>query len=353
MRTLIFALAVMLFLPGFLLGPRPGGGTGRQYVAIGDSITYGQFASPLTDGYVYLIAGDNNFSLTNRGIPSEYTCQAGNDEVFPFYAPLSTDTTVFSILLGTNDAAFEGVGPNEALYENCLTAEAAWLSIPNTSKVYAQAATITGRWAADNTDFLSGIAEKIPSAGSTGSTLSFTITTRGGALYIWYTYNFSGTAAFSYAVDGGGPTTVTPTCSFFCAQPNTGIVRITGLSNASHTVLITDTVGQPIVIAGVGTVPANVTSPACCRVLVGGVLQQESDTQSAATAAYNTDSLGVSAALVSDGLDVAGVIVRSPGTSNPPTPNFVCITSTCMFNQYHPNNLGHRDLANSFESFGF
>ena len=110
--------------------------------------------------------------------------------MFPFYAPLSTDTTLFTILLGTNDAAFEGVGPNEALYENCLTAEATWLSIPNTSKVYAQAATKTGRWAADNTDFVTGIAEKIPSAGSTGSTLSFPITVRGGAIYIWYTYNF-------------------------------------------------------------------------------------------------------------------------------------------------------------------
>ena len=35
-------------------------GTVRNYVAIGDSITYGQFASPLTDGYAYLIASDNN-----------------------------------------------------------------------------------------------------------------------------------------------------------------------------------------------------------------------------------------------------------------------------------------------------
>jgi hypothetical protein len=233
-------------------------------------------------------------------------------------------------------------------------AAASWLAIPNTNKVYAQAATVTGSWTPDNTDWVTGIAESV-GTGSPGSTLKFSsVPVTGRVLYIWYEFPVGGAATFTYKIDGGSPTTVS-----YNGTSITGVVRVSGLTNTTHSVVITDTAGLPEAIAAVGTVPPSVfvgnatgASPNCCRTLIGGVLQQEGDAMSAVTAAYNADALSVARTLKTDGVNIAGVIVRDPGFNKGPTPNSVCDTSTCMFDTYNPNNLGHRYLANAFESSG-
>jgi hypothetical protein len=345
--TLFLALALLLAgapVDAVLIGG--GAPATRDYVGIGDSITLGTGASPTSDAFAYLIASDNSFTLTDRGITGTQTCPASQSEIFPFYAPVSTDTTLYTILLGTNDAINNPLGSHEVAFELCLEAQASWLSIPNTSKVYAQTAVVSGTWTPDNTDWVTGIAEAVPT-GASGSTLTFpSVTVRNGTLYIWYTY-LAGGASFSYVIDGGSPTIVS-----YNGTSVTGVARITGLTNVGHSVVITDTGGKAESIGAVGTVPASIGPGICCRVLVGGVLQQEGDAMSSVTAGYNADALSVASTLNGDGLNVSGVIVRDPGTVNPPTPNSVCDTATCMFDIYHPNNTGHRYLANAFESTG-
>jgi hypothetical protein len=325
-----------------------------KYVAIGDDITLGTGASPTSDAFPYLIASDNGIPLTDLGVTGIQACGAVQSQVYPNYAPLSTDTALYTILLGLNDAINNPVGPHETAFKLCLETAASWLAIPNTNKVYAQTATVTGTWAPYNTGWVSGIAEAV-GTGSPGSTLTFSsVPVPGGVLYIWYEFPGGTAATFTYAIDGGATTTVS-----YNGTSITGVVRVTGLTNTTHSVVITDTAGLPEAIAAVGTVPPLVlvgnaagASPNCCRTLIGGVLQQEGEAMSAVTAAYNADALSVASTLKGDGLNVAGVIVRDPGFAKGPTPNSVCDTSTCMFNTYTPNNTGHRYLANAFESSG-
>jgi hypothetical protein len=325
-----------------------------KYVAIGDSITLGTGASPTSNAFPYLIASDNGIPLTDLGVTGVQACGAFQSQVYPNYAPLYTDTALYTILLGGNDAINNPVGPHETAFKLCLMAAASWLAIPNTNKVYAQAATVTGTWTPDNTDWVTGIAESV-GTGSPGSTLTFSsVPVTRGVLYIWYAFPAGGAATFTYKIDGGSSKTVS-----YNGTSITGVVRVTGLTNTTHSVVITDIAGLPEAIAAVGTVPPPVfvgnatgASPNCCRTLIGGVLQQEGDAMSAVTAAYNADALSVASTLKTDGLNIAGVIVRDSGFNKGPTPNSVCDTSTCMFDTYNPNKLGHRYLANAFEYSG-
>jgi lysophospholipase L1-like esterase len=65
----------------------------------------------------------------------------------------------------------------------------------------------------------------------TGKTATFT-SARNGTVATVYYFNNSGT--FTVTIDGGSPVTVTPT-----GAQSTGTYQVTGLSNATHTVLIT------------------------------------------------------------------------------------------------------------------
>ena len=71
-----------------------------------------------------------------------------------------------------------------------------------------------------------------------------------------------------------------------------------------------------------------------------GVTKQRQDGNSAATAQYNSDALTVVNTLAGDGLKVVFVPVR----------NFVNGLPSQMFDQLHPNDLGHSLIRDAFES---
>jgi len=76
-----------------------------------------------------------------------------------------------------------------------------------------------------------------------GSTLTLTLVTTGRPIYLWYRMKDSDGGTFTYALDGGATTTITTAPTTTISTQNggvtgRGVVRITGVSAASHTIRI-------------------------------------------------------------------------------------------------------------------
>lgn len=307
------------------------------YNAFGDSITAGTGGSPW---YVAAIASDTGATTTNRGLSGYYAFNMASDEIFPYENPTEKNETLYTILIGTNDANNKGLGTWEGIYKNCLQASAAWLAIPATSKVFGQDAgnTTSGSWANDDT-YQTGIGFK---STTNASTLSIPITTYGGPLYLWYRTIDGDAGVFTVQIDGDTARSVNGFTTPASGGNSIGILRMPNIAAGSHAVLVTVTsstnASNIVSILAVGTVPQN-RDYKCPKVFVGGVIRQASDANAATTAGYNADALVTISQLTADGLPVYFVDVRKFVNS-----------STDMNDALHPNSIGHSHLRDAFES---
>jgi hypothetical protein len=289
-----------------------------------------------------LLTVDEGAVLTNNSFPGDQVCDM-SIRVFAGDSPGPTKNPIYTTLVGTNDADAKGVGSYESVYNTCLKASLAWLSIPSTYKTFAQNCSVTGTWSNDGS-YISGVARSSTTA---ASTMTCPITTYGGPIYLFYKMFDTPIFNFSYTVDGGSPNTVSSQSSPPIATQSGNIirqayVRIGSLAAGSHTIVITLPSSNPgISTAGIAT-PAPNTYWGSPTVFAGGVLRQLNDVKSAATAEYDADTQADVAALVADGLRDFFVPVR----------NYVCDTLTCMYNGdglgLHPNNTGHDQLRQAF-----
>jgi hypothetical protein len=154
--------------------------------------------------------------------------------------------------------------------------------------------------------------------------------------------------SFTYALDGGPAATImtSPTPTISTQNGGTtgrGVVRLADVSAGLHTISITVTsatsASNSVSIGGIGTG----SSPAdkdISSVYVGGVTKQRLDGNGAATARYNSDALAVVNTLAGDGLKAFFVPVR----------NFIDGQPSQMFDQLHPNDVGHGLPRDAFES---
>jgi hypothetical protein len=252
------------------------------YVAYGDSITF-EFDGPAnpSNGYAYLIGETLGVPVQNHGHNSRQTGDL-EAEIYSIGCPSGS---LCSSALGTNDVTFWANNSNSiANYTDEKMAELAYLAIPATAKQTAQGGaqgsastcTYTGTW---NTTTLSGwtnfsnaatatnTVEK--RASSNGATVTCTVT--GTTIYIGNTMQDGDTATASYTVDGGSSVSIPSvgTGGATIATDPSGIfygphlTRITGLSNTSHTVVITVATSSTSNyfnfdwIAGISGLPAN------------------------------------------------------------------------------------------------
>jgi len=121
------------------------------------------------------------------------------------------------------------------------------------------------------------------------------------------------------------------------------VLRFTGVSAGSHTISINVTsptsANNSVSIGGIGT-PGASSDKNISPVYEGGVTKQREDGNSAATAQYNSDALTVVNTLAADGLKVFFVPVR----------NYIDGLPSQMYDQLHPNDLGHGLIRNAFET---
>jgi len=101
---------------------------------------------------------------------------------------------------GDNDANVKGTGSYEAIFNLCTLANLSWLAIPASYEMYSTAATATGTWVTDA--FPQGGIGRTST--TNGSTLTYSLTTTGGTIYIWYKAFDSNAGTFTYNIDGSG-----------------------------------------------------------------------------------------------------------------------------------------------------
>jgi lysophospholipase L1-like esterase len=314
------------------------------YHAFGDSITFGIGASMTSDRYVSLIAKDKALTLTDLGISGSQACDVADTQILPNENPGITSAAMYTEMVGINDADVKGTGAYEANYINCLTAGLSWLGIPSSHKTFAKNGSISGAWSNDGS-WPDGVGLF---STTTGSTLSLTLVTSGRPIYLWYRMQDSNGGSFTYALDGGPVTTVTTASTPTISTQNggttgRGVVRLPRAEAGAHTVTISVTSStspkNSVSIGAIGT-PSAPSDKDLSYVYQAGVTKQRQDGNSAATAQYNSDALSIVNLLADDGLKVFFVPVR----------NFIDGLPSQMFDQLHPNDLGHSLIRNAFES---
>lgn len=316
-----------------------------DYVAFGDSITAGKWATAEADKYVSLIAAAKGWSYTNKGVNgSRVTDSTFLDAI---YATTVGYGDVFTSMIGVNNARLDGSDVTLAnSFMGAHMATTAWLAIPDAYKIRASAATKTGTWT-NNTGVYGGMNYY---STTNGSTIKAKI--KGTVAYLGVDINPSKTGTFSVSIDGvvvGVYNTAvnTPT------RDDSGtygayLLRFPGLDYGEHevTVTVTSATGANNTVyvdwfGGNGFINES-TGP---NVYVGNVLRATdsfyavgSPHSDAAVALYNTRVSNSVNSLAQDGLNV--VLVDVVSSQN---------RSTMMdADGLHPNDLGHETIANEF-----
>lgn len=205
--------------------------------AIGDSLTYGMYASPLTLGYAYVFAASKGWTLNNISFPGR---QIGDMFEQAFVLSISKDEKYF-VQLASNDTSrdlLETTTWKRLVFAKNVSALAAFLGIPENMKIRAQdvgRVTYSGTWGASG--LYGGFWGRYTSENGAKATFSI----EGNILYLSYLIDDGATGGqIEIRVDGALKATVN--CFGGYGNENTGVTysqglaRIVGLGLSSHTV---------------------------------------------------------------------------------------------------------------------
>jgi hypothetical protein len=155
--------------------------------------------------------------------------------------------------------------------------------------------------------------------------------------------NSGGGSGFSRVINSISTATTPAIATQNSGVNGVGLIRIPAPASGSHTVTFavtsTTNASNTVDILGVGTPSPLPTIWQNPTIYVGGVLRQQNDTASAATAAYDQGAQADVLAMQADGINAIYV----------PSRNYVNST-TDMANGLHPNNTGHLHLAEAYEA---
>jgi hypothetical protein len=248
-------------------------------------------------------------------------------------------------LTGLNDMRNYGTNAiGQQQYQDTLYALASYLTVAQSSKVLASASTTVGSWTTSAVYTNMGL-----STSTGGDTLTATVT--GTVLYIVSVESASG-GSFTITVDGASKGTFS-TKRWALNGGNgttTGLyrVRIGGLSNTAHVVVVTAVGDGPIDVQWLGGLPG-VSNTAWPKLWLGNCLHMStagygsggagwingSDT---AVGQFNAVIAQVSTDLALDGLNIYPV--DASAVFNPLTDVFT--------DNVHPNDFGHAKIAEAF-----
>ncbi len=353
-----------------------GYGTGNYAYAgvneFGDSITAGNGATVTANGYANLMGplfgGGTNYGFAGDRAEDEANVVLANTNPHYYDSPAATS------LIGTNNFTYCGnTAQCLSNFYKATIASYSWLAIPNEYKIIFGTNTAsvsnTGTWITAS-NFQSGYELSSTSPTSTVTWTTFSVS---NSMVLAWTVNAANTATASLSCDSGAVTdtlaATAPSLSFNSLRGTpytlTAFANIyTFPTNATHTCTVTVTAASsgnafnlifagtppPITYSAYGSPTAN--GP---RVFAGGVIRQNSDTNSAGTAAFDTQTQSVVSALNTAGLlNVKYVNVRNfvnsttdmTGTLTVLANGVTCPASTQV--GVHPNDCGHRHLKDAF-----
>lgn len=317
------------------------------YAHFGDSVTCGGGASAPANGYAALM------DATVAG-PNTNFCHWGDeaaDTALLVYAnsnPTVSSTQAYTAMTGTNDVWVCGTYPGcVATYTEALSATLAWLAMPASDKVFAQAATArTGSWANDDT-VRPGLGLRSSVAGSS-VTFSVRQAVAGRNLYLAWQATVGSLASATVAVDGtvvdtvGGnghgaepaPTPNGGTTTVFLKTYPLGAV---GNHQVTVTVAPGALAGDAFTLLWGGTPTGTYTQTGVPHLIAGGILAENYGLRTDISALYDGVVQTVVEGLKADGLDVQFAATHSILTA---PDDYVDIL--------HPNDAGHKKIAQAF-----
>lgn len=313
--------------------------------AYGDSIMNGTGASSAPNQFRNLIATGRSWTITNHSASGDMVADQA-DEVFALSVG---DAQQSLLMLGTNDQRTYTTNTyKQGAFKVGHMALAAWLAIPNARKQKGQAKdSETGTWT--NVSVYGGTLGRQSIVN--GSTITFTA--YGTVVYVATILQNSITATFTVSVDGvvkgtyqcmpGNSTTIT-SVNGLTYMP--ALVRIPGLSEGSHSVVITvvsSAASNPVYVLWVAGNQGHRTK-AGPNVWVGNVPRftsagyTASGGSDAVVAVFNDMIRQNVETLAADGLNVA--LVDSAARLNPAV--------DLDTDGVHPDDSGHAIIAEAF-----
>jgi lysophospholipase L1-like esterase len=301
---------------------------------VGDSL--GASGVPIPQqNYGYLTAAalgaplSNDYSVNGTQIGA-IAAQAFN--ITPAYA-----TGLISIV-GANDITpINGATETVAQYTSSVQAMAAWSALPTSAMNLAGTGTFTGTWTTSSQENIS-----CRFINQVGATATYSVT--GDTIYVMTPLNTGWNIYETIAVDGTTQATYAgTTAGSGGAQPM--FTRIGGLTNGSHTVVITSTSNTSAHWAFIGWVAAfnhatiNATSP---FVLLGNTIPFTGASNTTITS-MNSGLATAVATLAGDGLNVYLANTNAVMSESATPPDYA--------DGIHPNALGNYLLASEFLNF--
>ena len=344
----------MTLTNGYLVG-------GTNLNPWGDSITSGLALSNVNQSYPYLLAAQNNWTLSSFESVAGYTLEDITNKMFS--GPFGTQQ--HTILYGTNQAIYWQDTAHLAAESQMELAAYSWLALgPNILTGQNAGIATTGSWS--NDVWLSGGGPGIYST-TNGSTASANVF--GSGIIVWSIAESSTVmhnGSYTLTVDGNqyggtysGNFLTNTTSPYYGATLGATAVAITGLSLSTHTVVMTVTsassASNPVHFLGiagttgaqtfngpsvwVGTTPP-ADSAAYCQSSAYLGNSCSTDTVFATYRQMERDNVALLAAM---GLPVQLVDVAShvivPGDLN----------AGDGYNGLHPNSTGQLHIAQAFE----
>lgn len=302
-----------------------------RYLAFGDQYTY--YNLVLTTGQYYPAVINSNLNAAETTYASlfAFDCDIADQQIFPNTNPVNYGNTVYSWLPAAADPTYGGYNyssfnGHRTDTHGCRMAALSWMATPADYKTSAQSATTTGTWG--NASIYSNLLGKTTT--QNGDQLSFTTTTYGGPLYLYYAlqatatnvasggtflYSLDGTTTGTIATGGQGSWTYNNSCGGLCPTSRApSVVRIPVASAGAHTLSVSVTsassASNPVTILGIGTPPGKPYLGTGPSVFYGGQVWQQGNTNPAFTATYNSDEMTDANTLKGDGLPVNFVPIR-------------------------------------------
>ena len=348
------------------LSPPP---TYSEIYEFGDSITYGNGATPLSMGYGSLLIADFAGEGTNFAVPGASSADE-SDVMLKNYNPQQSNNPAVTSMIGTNDLFI--YGGNYGVFQADVAGMMEWATVPRNAKVFFTDAqcTSTGTW---SNVAAYGFPGGVEQSTTPNSTFTCTIVTAGPALYFGFMQDTGWTAGrMTILVDRASPSSGATINSknYYGSQETYKFTTVRyPLAAGSHTFQVTfaGTAGATGTIAPVwlgSAYPISDDLPP--RIFIADVPVQQANGNGSLIATYNSALLSDIEKLQGDGLPIIHVQenAAASGSGGPlgmgwlnTDVDFVGGTVdgvTCAPSDnlpLHPGNCGHAHLRDAFEYY--
>ena len=342
---------------------------GESMYFFGDSTVFGTGASVLSKAFASVLSADYGGTGINEGISGATEGQIDR-QLIQSGLTITDYNSLTRVLIegGINDAN-NGCSTTACItdFSQARDAGIAYAGLLYNQRIMATQATQTGSWTP--LAFTQPIAGQVGGANSSstpGSTLTFTLNSStvgsvGNFVGVTWSEVSSDTATFTVSIDGTLETSAcTGTTSFNTAPCGSNNVtkdpvrQEFAVTGTTHTVVITTAGTGTVNILDVDMAP---TTPSAIApvVLSLGVPFQFNNTDSAATAAYNTAASTTTALMLSQNVKVVFVDIRNGAGSAPGVNSTTDMSSTNPLcaggaEPLHYNDCGHFKVAQIAES---